>query len=316
MSDSPGVVGQGGLAARTLPDEAEARRQHSIAEAAGLGVFAPIELEKIEGSNGLLAFTGSGPDQGTLWAQGTRHHVDVLGRDRIRVVFEGSPPTPRYLIAANAENPGAPTTLAEWEAKQAVRAVAIERQEKEAAAKRDRLRRSAEPFIYDDGARDGERLTLRAAGEAVSTAGGKVEVLDGRLVVSLPPSARLTLGLPSRAAKAVSRLYLAEAAVIEAAPKRGGDVDVSKLRRSTSSRPGRWSRERLAATRYDARRSPRRPRLPGRRPSPVPLPGRYAPPRPVYLSRDAPPPRGRGRIVRAHSPDLCPRGPRLADRLT
>ncbi len=201
MSDSPGVIGQGGLAARTLPDEAEARRRISIAETAGLEVFASSELERVEGSNGLLAFTGSGPDRGSLWVQGSRYHVDVLGRDTVRLCFEGDPPTPRFLIPANAENAGAPTTLAEWEATQAVRAEAIEEQRKAAAAKRDRLRAAAQPFTYDDAAHDGERLTLRQAAEAVDLAGGTIRVVDGRLVVGLPPSARLTLGLPSRASK-------------------------------------------------------------------------------------------------------------------
>jgi hypothetical protein len=72
------------------------------------------------------------------------------------------------------------------------------------------------------------KLTLRQAGEAVREAGGTIRVRDSRLVVGLPRSALLTLGLPSAAAKAARRLYLAEDAVVAAAGRRG-EIDVGKL---------------------------------------------------------------------------------------
>ena len=96
-----------------LPDEAEARRLIEVQEAGGVETFAAVELERVEGHNGLLVFTGAGPQHGTLWVQGEKHHVESLGREKVRVTFEGSPPTPRYLIPADKRN--LPATLAEWD---------------------------------------------------------------------------------------------------------------------------------------------------------------------------------------------------------
>jgi hypothetical protein len=83
VSEGPSIIG--GLRTTELPDEAEARRLHSIAETRDLGVFAPVELERVEGGDGLLVFTGSGPDHGTLWVQGSRHDVEFRGREKVRV---------------------------------------------------------------------------------------------------------------------------------------------------------------------------------------------------------------------------------------
>jgi hypothetical protein len=217
-----------GMRAAELPDEAEARRLHSLAETKGLETFAPIELERLEGGDGLLVFTGSGPDHGTLWLQGSRHDVEFRGREKVRVTFEGDPLTPRYLVPANEVVGEYPATLAEWEERRARRAAAIERNRQKQEQERERLRSIAEPVTFDDLARDGQRLTLRQAGETVRNAGGTIRLQDSRLVVALAPSALLSQGRPSAAAKAAERLYLAEAEVVAAA-KRGGEIDVRKL---------------------------------------------------------------------------------------
>jgi hypothetical protein len=121
-----------------------------------------------------------------------------------------------------------PATLEEWEARQSKRAAAIEQSRREAEGERERLRAIAEPIVYDDLAADGVRLTLRQAAEAVVNAGGVIRVQDSRLVVSLAPSALLTIGQKSLAARAAARLYLAEAEVVAAAGRRG-EIDVRKL---------------------------------------------------------------------------------------
>jgi hypothetical protein len=58
-----------GIQTRTLPSEEEAARRAAVAPAASLDVVAPIEVERVEGSDVLLVFTGSGPDEGSLWIQ-------------------------------------------------------------------------------------------------------------------------------------------------------------------------------------------------------------------------------------------------------
>lgn len=227
VTDKPApVVGEGVFRATTMPDEAERRRLHSLAEIRNLEVFASVELERVEGSNGLLVFTGSGDDHGTLWVQGSKHDVEFRGREKVRVVYEGDPLTPRFLIPASEQ--GLPATLAEWEARQNRRGAAVEQQRQEAAANLDRLRLSAEAVTYDDLGRDRVRMTLRKAGEAVERAGGVIQLKGSRLLVSLPPGALLTMGAPSAAAKAAARLYLAEAAILAAAGKRS-DIAASKL---------------------------------------------------------------------------------------
>jgi hypothetical protein len=216
------------LDAITLPSEAEQARLDSIAATAGLAVFAPIELERVEGSDALLVFTGSGPDHHTLWVRGAKHDVEFRGRRVCRVVFEGDPPTPRFLVKADEVIGNYPATLAEWQERQARRAAVIERSREEADAERERLRASAAAVTFDDLERDGVRLTLRRAAEVVVEAGGTIRVRDGALVVGLAPSAVLTLGQPSAALRASRRLYLAEEAVVAAAGKRG-EIDPAKL---------------------------------------------------------------------------------------
>jgi hypothetical protein len=224
----PPVVGSSVIPAVTLPDEAEAQRRHAIAQTAGLEVFAPVELERVEGSGELLAFVGSGPDAGSLWVQGTSHDAGFYGRQNVRVVFEGDPPTPRHLVRASEVVGNYPATLEEWEARRARRAASVERSQREAEAQRERLRASAAAVTFDILERDGVELTLREAGEAVRTAGGTIRVHDSRLLVALAPSALRTLGQPSVALKAARRLYVAEGEVVACA-KRGGEIDVRKL---------------------------------------------------------------------------------------
>jgi hypothetical protein len=224
----PPVVGSPVLQVQELPDEAEAARRASIAATSGLETVAAIELEKVSGSDELLVVTGSGPDAGSLWIQGTSHDAGFHGRQNVRVVFEGDPPTPRHLVRASEVVGNYPATLEEWEARQARRAASIERGRAEAEAQRERLRASAAAVTFDTLERDGVELTLRQAAEAVVTAGGTIRVEDGRVVVALAPSALLTLGQASRALKAARRLYVAEAEVV-ACTKRGGEIDVRKL---------------------------------------------------------------------------------------
>jgi hypothetical protein len=225
MSERPASVR---VSAIELPDQAEQERLDSIAATKSLEVFAPVELERIEGSDKLLVFTGSGPDHGTLWVQGGKHDVEFRGRQAVRVVYEGDPITPRFLIRATEQSDAYPATLAEWEKRQARKAAARERGRQEAESERERLRASAEPVTFDDLERDGAGLTVRQAGEAVWNAGGTIRVRDGTLVVGLPRSALLTLGRPSVAAKAARRLYLAKDAVVAAAGRRG-EIDAAKL---------------------------------------------------------------------------------------
>jgi hypothetical protein len=98
--------------------------------------------------------------------------------------------------------------------------------DQEAAA--DERRKLAEPVVFDD-FEEGPSLTLREAGEAVHQAGGRLEVVGSRLVVSIPPGVtRYLYGKPSAAMGAARRLYAAEEAVLAAAGK-GGAIDVSKL---------------------------------------------------------------------------------------
>jgi hypothetical protein len=123
----------------------------------------------------------------------------------------------------------APATLNEWNARQARRAAASEQQRAESKRRLEALRATAAPVSFDDLAGDRARMTLRQAGEVVEQAGGAVHVEDGRVIVALPPSALLTNGQPSNAAKAAARLYRAEAAVLSAASKRTGAVTVSRL---------------------------------------------------------------------------------------
>jgi hypothetical protein len=224
-ADKSPVIGEAAFRTETLPSEAEQRRLHSLAETRGLEVFAAVELERVEGADGLLVFV---PD-GSLWVQGTRHHVDLLGRDKVRVTYEGDPLTARFLIRANEQVRNFPATLEEWQARQGRKTASRERSRQEAERERERLRASAEPVTYDDLAQDGARMTLRRAGEAVLQAGGIVRNKDGRLIVSLPPSALYTLGRPSLAARAATRLFLAESAVLAAPSKRNGEVNVPKL---------------------------------------------------------------------------------------
>jgi hypothetical protein len=131
MSDRPASVR---LPAVELPADAEARRLQSIAETKGLEVFAPVELERVEGSDDLLVFTGSGRDHNSLWVQGARHDVEFRGREKVRVVYEGDPLTPRFLIPATEHSDAYPRTLDEWQERQARKAAARERGRVEAEA--------------------------------------------------------------------------------------------------------------------------------------------------------------------------------------
>jgi hypothetical protein len=215
---------QHGLIRSEVFTEEEQRRRAAIEETRGLEVFDPADLERVEGGDGLLVHA---PD-GSLWVQTSRGTADLLGREAVRVVFEGSPLTPRYLVRADEAIGGTPGTLEEWLDRRDRKAAAVEQGRKDAEAKAERRRARAEPVTFDDLAHDGQRITLRQAAEAVVKAGGTIKVESSRLVVSLPPGATIVLGSPSPAAKAARRLYTAEAEVVVAAGK-GGEVNPAKL---------------------------------------------------------------------------------------
>jgi hypothetical protein len=224
VSDGPAIVG---FRSEKL-DADEERRLREIREAGELEVFAAVELERVEGSDALLVFTGSGPDHGTLWVQGGKHDAEFRGRSQVRVTFEGSPVSPRYLVRAAEAGGGYPATLQVWEERQNRKAARREQALRDTEAHREELRATAEPVLIDDTVRDGGRMTLREAGEAIVAASGTLRVEGGRLVVSLPPGALLTMGQPSAALRAASRLYLAETEVVATASKRG-EVAVARL---------------------------------------------------------------------------------------
>jgi hypothetical protein len=224
VSDGPAIVG---FRSEKL-DADEERRLREIREAGELEVFAAVELERVEGSDALLVFTGSGPDHGTLWVQGGKHDAEFRGRSQVRVTFEGSPVSPRYLVRAAEAGGGYPATLQEWEEQQARKAARREQAQREAEARIEGLRKTAEAVTYDDLAGDPYRMTLRESADAIVAAGGTLRIRDSRLVVSLPQGALFTMGQPSAVARAAARLYAAEEAVLSAASKRG-EVAVAKL---------------------------------------------------------------------------------------
>jgi hypothetical protein len=101
-------------------DEREQARLAALIEAKPIEAFAASELEILsEDSRGrLFAFV---PD-GTLWKGTDRYALETISREDLRVVYEGSPPTPRFL-RRNLD----PATRVEWEARRAEREAAIER---------------------------------------------------------------------------------------------------------------------------------------------------------------------------------------------
>ena len=141
---------------------------------------------------------------GRLWRRG-------LGMDHGR-----NPDAEAFAVAADMspvwfERPTkGPTTVEELEAQKVENAKAAREAERERERERKRKRAQAVPVTLDN-FEEGPALTLRAAGEQVTNLGGKVELVNDRLVVSLPRSALggLTSGLA-----AARRLYLAEAEVV------------------------------------------------------------------------------------------------------
>jgi hypothetical protein len=106
---------------------------------------------------------------------------------------------------------GGPQTLEQLEIHDARQAKAAEAQEKEREAQRRELRKLAVPITlghYESAA----RMTLAEAGRRVLAAGGKLEVRNGHLVVSLPPHA---IGGHGSALPAARVLYTAETVVTE-----------------------------------------------------------------------------------------------------
>ena len=89
------------------------------------------------------------------------------------------------------------------------------------------MRAHAEPVLLDDLLHDGARLTARAAAAEIERAAGTLQVVDDRLVVSLPQSKRFTLGLPSTAVKAAQRLYACEAEIVGLAKR--GKIDAAAV---------------------------------------------------------------------------------------
>jgi hypothetical protein len=216
----------GRMRATTLPSEEEARRLHQIAETKGLEVFAAVELEKVEGREGLLVFTGSGPEHGSLWVQGAKYHAQELGRDKVRVVFEGKPVTPRFLIPASSRE--LPATLSEWQVRQERRRQALERQRQEAEKERKAAAATAKPVTWANlhGA-PGLPVTLRAVAEQLHDLGGTIRIEAGRVVVALPARALTTPY--ATGPKLAAYLYAAHEAIVEAVKGRAGPVAIAKL---------------------------------------------------------------------------------------
>jgi hypothetical protein len=218
----PPIGGSSVLQAQELPTEEETRRLDLLAESRGIDVVAAAELEKIEGSNGLLVFT---PD-GSVWVQVPRHRVDDIGRRRVKVCFEGprGRETPRYIAPAHEEVPGAPATIAQWNEREAKRAAAADQQRREAEAKLKQLQATARPVTVADFERD-LPSTLRGMVERLLLLGGRVEVAKGRIVVALPSG---ETGLGTLGPRIAQLLYSAERELL-ATRKGDGTIDPGKV---------------------------------------------------------------------------------------
>jgi hypothetical protein len=218
----PASVGSSVLQAQELPTEEETRRRDLLAESRGIDVVSSAELEKIEGSNGLLHFL---PD-GTLWTQVPRHRVDDVGRRNVRVVFEGprGKETPRYIAPADKEVPGAPATIDQWNEREARKAAAAEQQGREAEARLKRLQATARPVTVADFERD-LPSTLRGMVDRLLLLGGRVEVAKGRIVVALPPA---ETGLGTLGPRIARLLYSAEGELL-ATRKGDGRIAAEKV---------------------------------------------------------------------------------------
>jgi hypothetical protein len=218
-----------GLIRTEVLDEDEQRRRAEIAETRGLDVFDPHDLERVEGGDGLLVFTGPGENHGPLLDPDR----PAAWRTSWAAMSFGSfsrakPLTPRFLVRADRVVGEAPATLTEWQERRDRKAAAVEASRVKQAAAVEAARKLAEPVTLDALAFDGATMTLREAGEVVHKAGGTIKVRSSRLVVSLPPGALFVLGGLSPAAKAARRLYAAEDAIVALAG-RGGEVSIGKL---------------------------------------------------------------------------------------
>lgn len=200
---------------------ADEERRTLIAETRGLDDLDPEALEVIEW-RGTKYFAHQ--SDGSLWTQTDRHAAGVAGRANVRVVLEGRPPTPRYLIRARN-----PATLAQLEQLQHNREQAVERGRKQADEQRKQRRAVARPVVAADLDRRCPR-SLREAAQRVEDADGQTRITDGRVVVTLPPSAiaGTTYG-PHPAVRAAELLYRSEAELLTVRPGRGGRVDPAQL---------------------------------------------------------------------------------------
>jgi hypothetical protein len=136
-----------------------------------------------------------------------------------------------YLTSAAATaGPDAPRTVAELEERKQQREKAEAEQAEAAAATFKRKQATAAPVTVATLDRQ-TPATLRAAVEAVEQAGGRVDVRDGRVVVSLPPAevgAVPWFGGEKPARAAARAVYLAEEAILDVV-KRSGRVDARKV---------------------------------------------------------------------------------------
>jgi hypothetical protein len=211
------------LRVETLPDEEEERRLDAIRATHGLEVFDPEELEVLDDGFRLIHHVPTG----TLWAKADRHHAGILGRAEVRVVFEGKPSTPRYLMRTKHLGHDAPSTIGEWRERHARREAARERATQEQERKRAAARRTNRPVTLND---LGGRLvpaSPRAALERLDRLGGRARLNeDGRLVVELPQgTANAGFGKPARAL--AEYLYRAEAVLVAVADK-GGTISATR----------------------------------------------------------------------------------------
>jgi hypothetical protein len=220
----PSESGQvtGSLRSEVLPGVEEQHRRDAIAESRGVEIFDPDDLELLESGSALGRLFGHVPTD-TLWRQVDRNQAGAVGREGVACLFEGRPPTVRYLRRQDG-------SLSEYRARQRERAEAVERSRAQQAADLEARRAQATTVTFDDIAHDGVRLTLRQAAEAVRQAGGRVYVQAGRVVVALPPGTHLTMGVPSTALRAAKRLYVCEAVILAGLKQRkSGDVDPGAL---------------------------------------------------------------------------------------
>jgi hypothetical protein len=202
----------------TLPDEEEERRRDAIRETRGLEVLDPDDLEVLNDGLRLVHHVPTGE----LWATATPHHAGILGREEVRVVFEGKPLSPRYLMRAKHVAHGTPRTIGEWRERQAKREAARERSRREQEQKRAAARRTNRPVTLNDFGGQHVPASPRTALEQLDRLGGRARLnADRRLIVEVPQTALNSVWGKDPALALAEYLYRAEGVLVETADKSG-----------------------------------------------------------------------------------------------